>query len=131
MDLKELRIGNLVYNIDGDGDKYSQPVLMVSGKEIVLGTKQIPIYTLFNEFIQPIPITEDWLKRFGFEKKRNDYEFNSDLYNFWYLSHNKNICVTELENQFSAQFFFEHIKYLHQLQNLYFALTGEELTLND
>ena len=27
-------------------------------------------------------------------------------------------------------FLFKHIKYLHQLQNLYFALTGKELEVN-
>jgi hypothetical protein len=27
--------------------------------------------------------------------------------------------------------FINHIKHVHQLQNLYFALTGEELTIKD
>lgn len=52
---------------------------------------------------------KDWM--------RNDYEVE------WYLSHEWN------NNHFKNDFLAKP-KYLHQLQNLYFALTGEELSVN-
>ena len=68
---------------------------------------------------QPIPLTEEWLLKFGFERKIgwDDLIYyaknNVDLYEF-------------LSGYEYCDF---HIKHVHQLQNLYFALTGEELKL--
>ena len=62
------------------------------------------------EQYEPIPLTEECLLRFGFESKNPVLFTNSDGDSF-YLDDTK-------------------IKHVHQLQNLYFALTGEELTYN-
>jgi len=68
--------------------------------------------------VDPIPLTEDWLLRFGFEKMHDG--------NYW----NKKLCIRKDRNEFYA--LYEqgriYIQHVHQLQNLYFALTGEELT---
>jgi len=70
--------------------------------------------------VEPIPLTEEWLFKLGFLKYKgdnkdfwlNDFEFANDLkWIFW----RGNIL--------------ENIKYVHQLQNLYFCLTGAELTV--
>ncbi len=77
--------------------------------------------------INPIPLTEEWLLKFGFTKEDNGW-------------HKKDIC-----NDFSALYWerlagldlsvnkrsmhLANIKYVHQLQNLYFSLTGEELKI--
>jgi hypothetical protein len=90
-------------------------------------------------WFKPVPLTEEWLLKFGFKKwGRNDlprtlsYEYGKiqifpsnpfcDFigYGFMHYKPNKN------ESTESARFKFQ---YVHQLQNLYFALTGEELTL--
>jgi len=70
------------------------------------------------EYYIPIPLTEEWLRRFGFVKVS---EFGISQYGngkigifFYNGKGNYNISM------------FEHV---HQLQNLYFALTGEELTI--
>jgi len=78
----------------------------------------------------PIPLSPEWLERCGFEKreKTEDGEYWG-IFNFtliyarhdedgygWFLNGYHNDC---------------HIEYVHQLQNLYFALTGEELTLKE
>ena len=72
----------------------------------------------FNpDMYKPIPLTEGWLLKFGFEKKIGwddliyHVKNNVDLYEF--LS--------------GYEYYDFHIKHVHQLQNLYFALTGEEL----
>jgi hypothetical protein len=83
------------------------------------------------EICRPIALTEDWLLKFGFKKKERlpffkitylvnySLEINPDNGVVWLecmtATHSVNPCV--------------NIKYVHQLQNLYFALTGEELEI--
>jgi hypothetical protein len=84
-----------------------------------------------GHWFEPIPLTEEWLVKFGFDvnddelthniKKANIEGFRINTYSdedvkYWWLGyyHNK-------KNN--------HIKHVHQLQNLYFVLTGEELLL--
>lgn len=74
--------------------------------------------------LSPIPITTEWLEKFGFGEDVTNYEWRtnngfcidtfSDIPGFWLLSSYR-------ENT--------KVQYVHQLQNLYFALTGTELTL--
>jgi len=68
--------------------------------------------------VQPIPLTEEWLLKFGFD----------DLGTYGYGRGNFHICLHENEFYFSINNRKVFIKHVHQLQNLYFALTGEELT---
>ena len=79
----------------------------------------------FGNYIYPIPLTEEWLLKFGFEYDTITYyknelmlSINKGYYNVWYhtLTHGR---------------LFIEMKYVHQLQNLYFALTGEELTIHE
>ena len=73
--------------------------------------------------IQPIPLTEEWLLKFGFEKN-----ITTDLHpTFSYDILNVNDGIVYVLNYG----FVNHIKYIHQLQNLYFALTGEELKIKE
>jgi hypothetical protein len=78
---------------------------------------------------EPIPLTEEWLKRFGFEKTiADDVNHHFDYYtdekisagNLW--EHDKGFCH---DYDMGGE-----IKHVHQLQNLYHALTGEELKIN-
>lgn len=79
---------------------------------------------------KPIPLTEEWLLRFGF---KNDYKkenwigyfplmLKKCLQTHWTVR----IICNNVKDNFSTT---AEIKHVHQLQNLYFALTGEELTL--
>jgi hypothetical protein len=71
--------------------------------------------------MNPIPLTEEWLLKFGFYKsetfKNSFIKKGVDIYiqdtAFWYDLLNNSI----------------EIKSVHQLQNLYFAVTNEELTM--
>jgi hypothetical protein len=79
----------------------------------------------------PIPLTADTILKCGFKLlpetetlfyiKFEDLELTINIVNGkWYI-----------EDEFSQIHRRNHpIKYLHQLQNLYFALTGEELKIN-
>jgi hypothetical protein len=74
-----------------------------------------------------IPLTEEWLLKFGFDKLPNCWD--NDIFHLsewdnypmnWCVVMNKNNAVLILK-----------LKYVHQLQNLYFALTGEELIITE
>ena len=74
--------------------------------------------------VNPIPLTEEWLLKFGFEKKINDDDFD-----YWLKGEFDDTFLCEHADGFCYNFGFGHeLKHVHQLQNLYFALTGEELT---
>jgi len=70
-----------------------------------------------DELIHGIPLSEEMLLKCGFEKISNVRFTHSELkgYN---LSFGKYCYISYVDNGF---------KYLHQLQNIYFALTGQEL----
>ena len=76
--------------------------------------------------IEPIHLTEELLLKFGFdEKQAHDGIFGFEKDNFWYIN--------EHQIRFNHGWIILDIKlkYVHQLQNLYFALTGEELTIKE
>ncbi len=111
----ELRIGNWVTSKHG----YDMEVTTVSKyKDLGLDT----------DFSKPIPLTEEWFERFGFKLEK------------WYISGNKafeyklrDFTISKLELELGVFMVNTKqrasIKYVHQLQNLYFALVGEELKL--
>lgn len=75
---------------------------------------------------KPIPLTEEWLLKFGFNKVKSDYE-EAETWDFYF-----GVLYFDMANnsvKINGQYCLSNIpKYVHQLQNLYFALTGEELT---
>ena len=68
--------------------------------------------------IDPIPLTEEWLEKFGFVKHSGGYLSKDSVIEltFDFLVWKPNIKRLK-------------VLYVHQLQNLYFAITGEELTV--
>jgi hypothetical protein len=72
--------------------------------------------------IKPIPLTCVWLLKFGFQKFKGD---NLDCF----LNDFETSCNMKLLFWKGTQ--INNIKYLHQLQNLYYSLTGEELKQQD
>jgi hypothetical protein len=116
MKANELRIGNYV-------NEYGRIICIESGHDIDL---------MFEEF-QPIPLTPEILEQCGFVNKpsgiyKYSYEieidgFDSTFRTWWY---GEDICLEPMGYDTG----YISIKYLHQLQNLFYALTGEELTVN-
>ena len=114
------------------------------------------------DWIVPIPLTEEWLLKFGFERKelyswkgngcdwqpeiskteQMDYLLNNFFARFekWCYRKTENdewICDNSVQmfrgtwyNQsYEDRIPCEQISYVHQFQNLYFALTNEELEI--
>ncbi|MGI9582628.1 hypothetical protein ACR1PO_15640 [Chryseobacterium sp. RRHN12] len=82
--------------------------------------------------ISAIELTEDWLLKFGF---LIDY-MNKDILICAYYGNNPvtKDYILELKNVGDGWFYrngYFKMKYVHQLQNLYFALTGEELKIKE
>ena len=111
MKANELRIGNWVMVFPVKNPQQVCDVMFDSvNTESVFGQH-------YGE-VDPIRLTEDWLLGFGIEKMHDG--------NYW----TKKLCIRKDRNEFYA--LYEqgriYIQHVHQLQNLYFALTGEELT---
>jgi len=77
---------------------------------------------------EPIPLTEDWLLKFGFEKVGVNYQ-KGWLLLWTYLKTGEVHFVLNEPN--SNKRHITELKYVHQLENLYFALEGSELTFSN
>ena len=83
--------------------------------------------------VRGIPITEEWLNKFGFEKEsKNHWNIINPEYttNWFYvlMKEGKYFIPYRWGKQVTGD---RYMIYVHQLQNLYFALTGEELTIKN
>ena len=76
-----------------------------------------------------IPLTEEWLVKFGFDRVGEwiGIDFNPRMGIRFYNGNSAECDITQ-DDKFIA-FKCGFIQYVHQLQNLYFALTGEELNI--
>ena len=131
MKATELRINNYVKLVFPDGEittivegiKRDSIALCVDGR---IGWYE-------SKDIEPIPLTEQWLLDFGFVKKHVDFrtQSNPTAYNGGILKLNDftvYLDKSEIEWAYRATV-LDAPKYAHQVQNLFFALTQEELIL--
>lgn len=122
--VKELRIGNYIYKCYPDGKEIA----------IVENISKCFINGFGVSAIEPIPITEDWLFKLGFKSTKNDiptyYKNFGNLIEYDY-EYSFNIYV-DLELNYFVTIFGRKIelKYVNQLQNLYYSICREELTIN-
>lgn len=122
MKTKELRIGNYL-------------ALPMRGEDVVIveeifADEFVVCNVTSNEWpiadYEPIPLTEGWISELGFEMESLTYaavNCRIGFFELWYFPTTNSFMVENIKNK---KLF---IQYVHQLQNLYFALTGEELTL--
>ncbi len=122
MEARELRISNFV---GCNNKRHNEPYIVVESITSESINVDFRPYNL-NE-LQPIPLTEDWLLKLGFEKVRSSYEeaetFDYVLHPLYFDMANASIKINGV---------YQLIKYpesVHQLQNLFHALTGEELKI--
>jgi hypothetical protein len=122
MEAKELRLNNLFI------ESKTNTVISVIGltEEIITFSGHFK-----NDWqAEPIPLTEEWLLKFGWGKS-NEHELcdNSNDIVFVYDWHFKRFEIQIDTEHVGVEYRLDHIKYVHQLQNLYFSLTNEELKL--
>ena len=126
MKLKELRIGNYIKLMLND-EKFAIVQVTLNDFDAIDNKKGV---------YEPLPLTEDWLLKHGFSVKNFDYSIPiSECKVVWLTLIPQDeectaysVCVTQTdEDQENQNAFLSDINYVHQLQNLYFALTGKEL----
>ncbi len=123
MKASELRIGNIISSKNG-----SDSVIKAIGDN----GGWIEAHSLYDSSeerfdtsiyeITGIPLTEEWLLRFGFGFGLNDEEY--EKLNCPIIFDTDWNCY--IDREFEKELFIQ-CEYVHQLQNLYFALTGKEL----
>lgn len=113
MIINELRIGNYV-----EGIGMEEPIRKILDSiEYNYETEKYELDSLDIQNFKPIPLTEEWLKKFGFEES------------IAFLNKGKISIGNGGKLYFNSWYIIDTPKYVHQLQNLYFALTGEELKI--
>jgi hypothetical protein len=120
MKANELRIGNYILN------EYDTPskVREITHYECVFLGDNLLKQDLQN--CNPVPLTEELLLKCGFNKKARRIVWDIGWIELWYSSYAKNYQVRFYKTGNDIEKVI-NIEYLHQLQNLYFAITGEEL----
>jgi hypothetical protein len=116
MKATELRIGNWVENESTNRQ--------VEGVQLTGGYNEVMFWKImaFEHDISPIPLTEDWLLKFGFvEVGDRYYDWIKGEIGF------ANDIPDASYDLVSYDFHDCKIKYVHELQNLHFALTGKEI----
>ena len=121
IDAKELRIKNK----DLKNGVFVCDVLSLRRNEIEISFEK-EIYALEYKNVHPIALTEEILLRCGAGNLINSATGRTsfDIGSLMFENEEGGFCVFGSEWTIGKPFY-----YLHQLQNLYFALTGEELNI--
>lgn len=145
MKAEELRIGNILKISLASGSGRAQ-YLPIGCQDLVR------IYGGVGSFnYESIQLTEEWLVKFGFNKLSIcEFELitKSESFNdgFEYYEKEETSIYINLEDEMTVSIDIvgikasnhdlevmstklKHVKHVHQLQNLYFTLTNEELTI--
>ncbi len=129
MKITDFRIGNLIHYFS-EGENSVISVNTGTLQWMQDDNKQ------FNMVHSPIDLTEEWLVNFGFVIDDSQYGIAWNNGHEWH-----SIYLVPYENGIASVIKTHgvgternimnlcEIKYVHQLQNLYFALTGEELKI--
>ena len=129
MEAKELRIGNLV------SDNYASDIFYAKVNKI---SETRVFYNTFHSHpkdLKPIPLNEQWLLNLGFNKDYKAGYIGIDVNDSDFVL-TEPLIMGEWQKEYAFQFEtgrtykLKQIQYVHQLQNIYFALTGKELTIH-
>ena len=126
IDAKELRIGNLVKSVYAPYGHPQDSKMEVVDIHIL---ERINDYRPSDNFIYyPINITPEIIEKCGFQ--------HTHFGNFYRIDNGKFSPWLEWEGDFfdvmvgDPEYSIGELKYVHQLQNIYFILCGEELQVN-
>lgn len=120
MKASELRIGNYLK------------------RDVIVKIDARSIFDIWEETkeYQPIPLTEEWLLRMGFDQVEKYFTIKTG----WYFGAGNEQKQTKLniKHTSTGRFFVVspangsiYLSSVHQLQNLYFALTSQELEVKE
>lgn len=137
MKASELKIGNLVNRLG----RMTQVLAMQQSEQVDYVSTPLSGAVTINQ-IEPIPLTEEWLLKFGFTLVEES-PFEEIKMKYWVRNR---ICLFFNESEpfntyllgFADQRFGKYsvvtgnwIEYVHTIQNAFHSLTGEELTIKE
>jgi hypothetical protein len=136
MKIEELRIGSFVLEfgevtqivqLDRGGKTFYRINDMQVNKESFLTDGKVAF--------EPIPLTEEWLLKFGFNKDYKQGYIGKDFSNLDFVL-TELFVMGEWQKGYAFQFSaggwsrYKEFNFVHELQDFYFAMTGEELELS-
>ena len=129
MQASELRLGN---RIQYNGDYGT--VITISEYGVTVAFEEEEMYLTYNQ-IKPIPLTYDRLLKCGFDREHNEpNKVDTIVYDIYYITGTDYLIEYYYEDGlwlFTDDIGLKvFISYLHEIQNLIFALTGQELNIN-
>lgn len=136
MKLNELRKGNIVYTTSITATYGRNPVLVVdidADHVSYVSEKhqyfwELKPFRIIPKEVTPIPLSINWLEGFGFTDSRITLPSESEL-EVCLESNTYNIHPFNGENEVTNSGL--NINSVHEQQNLYHAITGDELNLID
>lgn len=141
IDPKELRIGNVIGWKTGVGELIIGELFEVHSDKVAISAPLVDGDIEGQGFmgvagIEPIPLTTEWIKRCGMEYRKEDKVWQIQIGNTNYFeieAEEPFMCgvTPETWRDQSPVYIWAEVKHVHQLQNIFFALTGEELNLTN
>lgn len=125
---QELRQNNLIRDIESGriGE-----VLTIGEKRCTIKMPYSKLSQSYEEF-EPIELTEEWLLKMGFDSNKVAYKIDNERFLFeLYFYDAWNLNYTEKPKFGNGNVEISGYWYVHQLQNLFFALCGEELKIKE
>jgi hypothetical protein len=117
MKANELRIGNLIFYPTVDLNTGENVLEIIEATANDIKTQE------FKPIFLPIPLTEEWLLKFGIKKDSGNYFSGGGVFELYFVG---GVLSFELDGKVCAK-----AESVHQLQNVYFYLMGEELTIKE
>jgi hypothetical protein len=130
MKASEFRLGN--YVIGQDGKFKVHVVTSISANSVhtqpadrnLNWTSIEPVSEIDNHTsARPLVLNEEWLLKFGFTSDDGHKSFHLSDTNLWVRQLSIGYSVSSQHDK------LVEVQFVNQLQNLYYALTGEELTI--
>lgn len=121
MKVQDLRVGNkIIANFGKESGEREIEVFSINESGCVYDEN---IDEHWGENLKGVPLTEEWLVKFGFRHAGNGF----------YDLIGKHVSLANIGNEYFRSGFkgksIKNIYHVHDLQNLYHSLTGEELTI--
>lgn len=131
MEITELRIGNVIrHNVENTESEtgFCEP------NEDKISEDDMNIFLITDQFknAEPVRLTEDWLKRFGFSDKKPGFiGVDVGSSDFVLTKPHETWTAFSFEFKYGGWARFKNFEFVHELQNFFFALTGTELVLQE
>ncbi len=129
MEATELRLGNWVYGIDcNDWEPTCFQVSSIYEDYVNVSFTDSGMERASS--IKPIPLTPEWLLKSSLKRQENPDTIyrDDDIGGLYFQLTNEGMYLVDWDEEVYAYCEIgQPMKYVHQLQNLYFALAGKEL----